>query len=135
MNRADFKRVKAFRERGGRGWGRGLPEFLGEVLDQLDYASVHDEVKGRLAPVVGVVDVGPFLRQVARDGGPNVQLNIAQETRSPELEWQVEERRKDRFNPLRCHSRPPPKCSWKGNCDPLLSACCWKERLWDALQA
>lgn len=55
-----------------------LPVLVGEALDELQRAAVCQQVQRTLAFVVGVVDVGAFLRQKAGDGGAHAQLAVSQ---------------------------------------------------------
>lgn len=55
--------------------------LLREALDELQRAAVRQQVQRTLALVVGVVDVGAFLRQKAGDGGAHAQLAVSQKTR------------------------------------------------------
>lgn len=54
--------------------------LLREVLDQLHRSAVCHQIQGTLALMVGVVDVGPFLREEASDGGADADLVIPQKT-------------------------------------------------------
>lgn len=59
--------------------------LLREALDELQRPAVRHQVQGTLALVVGIVDVGPFLRQKASDGCADADLVISQEARSVQL--------------------------------------------------
>lgn len=54
--------------------------FLREALDELHHGAVCHQVQGTLPLVVGVVDVGPFLRQKTSEGCTNTQLGVPQKT-------------------------------------------------------
>lgn len=59
--------------------------LLREVLDELHRSAVCHQIQGALALMVGVVDVGPFLREEASDGGADADLGIPQKTCSVQL--------------------------------------------------
>lgn len=52
--------------------------LLREVLDELQRSAVRHQIQGALAFMVGVVDVGPFMREEASDGRTDADLIIAQ---------------------------------------------------------
>lgn len=59
--------------------------LLREVLDELQRSGVRHQIQRALAFMVGVVDVGPFMREEASDGRTDADLIIAQKTGSIQL--------------------------------------------------
>lgn len=66
------------------GWG-GVPVLLREALEELQRPAVRHQVQGTLALVVGIVDVGSFLRQEAGDGRAHADLGVSQKARRVQL--------------------------------------------------
>lgn len=64
---------------------RRVPVLLREALDELQRTALRHQVQGTLALMVGVVDVGPFLREKASDGCTDADLVISQKARSVQL--------------------------------------------------
>ena len=62
-----------------------VPVLLGEVLDDLQHSTICHQVQRTLALVVGVVNVGAFLRQEAGDGSAHAQLCVPQQPRTTQL--------------------------------------------------
>lgn len=78
-------------------FGRPVPVFLREALDELQHAAVGHQIQGALAFVVGVVDIGALLCEETGDGRANAQLGVPQKTRGVELRvtWGKKDRRRE----------------------------------------
>lgn len=84
-----------------------VPVLLRKALDELQRAAVRHQVQGTLALVVGVVDIGPILREKASDGRPDADLVISQKARGVQLWMKGEDdgkvnRRKNKCGYLQC---------------------------------